>query len=498
MRLGELMQGSGLPAMLNGRTLEAAQLAACEVRGLTADSRQVRPGDLFAALPGTRADGRAFISEAVAKGAVAVLAPEGTTWPPGVPPRPLILDPDPRRRFALMCAAFHGVQPATVVAVTGTNGKTSTVDFLRQIFAALHQGKAASLGTLGLIAPGFPPGPSLTTPDPASLHATLAALARAGIAHAAMEASSHGLDQRRLDGVRLAAAAFTTFSRDHLDYHGTMAAYLAAKLRLFESVLEPGRPIVAPTTLADEAMDGLSAIATRRGLTLHTVGQGGSLVAVESKVPLAEGVRVAFRCRGERFDLVLPVAGFQAENALTAAALAIVTGEAPSRVFATLPRLAGVRGRIERVAVLANGAAVYVDYAHTPDAIAAVVAALRPHCKGRLTLVFGAGGDRDPGKRAPMGEAACAADRVIVTDDNPRTEDPAAIRAAVRAGCPTAEEIGDRAAAIAAAIAGLGPGDVAVIAGKGHEEGQIIGDRIIPFDDAAVARDAVERLSGRR
>lgn len=498
MRLADLMHGSSLPARLNGRTLEAAQLAAFEVTGLTADSRRVRPGDLFAALPGTRTDGRAFIAEAVAKGAVAVLAPEGTIWPPAVPPRPLILDPDPRRRFSLMCAAFHGAQPATVVAVTGTNGKTSTVDFLRQIFAALHDGKAASLGTLGLIAPGFAQGPSLTTPDPTSLHETLAALARAGIAHAAMEASSHGLDQRRLDGVRLAAAAFTTFTRDHLDYHGTMAAYLAAKLRLFDALLEPGRPVVAPTTLAAEAMAGLREVAARRGLVLHTLGRGGSLIEVEALVPLAEGTRLALRCLGGRFELILPLVGFQAENALTAAALAIVTGAEPARVFATLPRLAGVPGRIERVARLANGAAVYVDYAHTPDAIAAVLAALRPHCAGRLTLVFGAGGDRDPGKRAPMGEAACAADRIIVTDDNPRSEDPGAIRAAVRAGCPHAEEIGDRAAAIAAAIAGLGPGDVAVIAGKGHEQGQIVGDRSIPFDDAAVAREAVERLGGRR
>ncbi|WP_114376681.1 UDP-N-acetylmuramoyl-L-alanyl-D-glutamate--2,6-diaminopimelate ligase [Elioraea thermophila] len=498
MRLADLMHGSALPATLEGRALEAARLAAFEVTGLTADSRRIRPGDLFAALPGTKADGRAFIAEAVAKGAVAVLAPEGTAWPPGVPPRPLILDPDPRRRFALMCAAFHGAQPATVVAVTGTNGKTSTVDFLRQIFAALHDGKAASLGTLGLIAPGFAPGASLTTPDPASLHETLAALARAGIAHAAMEASSHGLDQRRLDGVRLAAAAFTTFTRDHLDYHGTMAAYLAAKLRLFEALLEPGRPVVAPTTLAAEATAALREVCARRGLVLHTVGRGGSLIEVETLVPLAEGTRVALHCRGERFELILPLVGFQAENALTAAALAIVTGSEPSRVFAILPRLAGVRGRIERVATLANGAAVYVDYAHTPDAIAAVLAALRPHCAGRLTLVFGAGGDRDPGKRTPMGEAACTADRIIVTDDNPRSEDPAAIRAAVRAGCPQSEEIGDRAAAIAAAIAGLGPGDVAVIAGKGHEQGQIVGDRVIPFDDAAIARDAVERLGGRR
>jgi len=498
MRLADLMGGAALPATLAGRAVEPAQLAAVEVTGLTADSRRVRAGDLFVALPGSRADGRDFINEAVAKGAVAVLAPDGTVWPQGVPPRPLIVDADARRRFALMCATLHGVQPTCVVAVTGTNGKTSTVDFLRQIFARLHGGRAASLGTLGLLAPGFPPSPSLTTPDPAALHETLAALARAGIGHAAIEASSHGLDQRRLDGVRLAAAAFTTFSRDHLDYHGTMAAYLAAKMRLFEVLLDPRRPVVAPTTLAVEALRALRAACDRRGLVLHTVGPGGSLIDVESAVPLPDGTRIRFRFGGERRDVLLPLVGFQAGNALTAAALAIVTGAEPDHAFAALSNLAGVRGRIERVAVLANGASVYVDYAHTPDAIVAVLAALRPHCAGRLTIVFGAGGDRDPGKRALMGEAARAADRVIVADDNPRSEDPALIRAAVRAGCPNAEEIGDRAAAIAAAIAGLGPGDVAVIAGKGHEQGQVLGDRVVPFDDATVARDAADRLGGRQ
>ncbi|MFQ3623287.1 MAG: Mur ligase family protein, partial [Acetobacteraceae bacterium] len=276
MRLSDLMHGSALPATLEGQALEAARLAAVSVGGLTADSRAVRPGDLFAALPGSRADGRDFIAEAVARGAVAVLAPAGTAWPPGVPPRPLITDADPRRRLALMSAAFHGAQPDTVAAVTGTNGKTSTVEFLRQIWAMLHGGRAASLGTLGLIAPGRAPGPGLTTPDPVALHATLAALARDGIGHAAMEASSHGLEQRRLDGVRLAAAAFTTFSRDHLDYHGTMADYLAAKLRLFETLLEPGRAAVAHTALPEEAMAALAATAERRGLRLLTVGPGGA------------------------------------------------------------------------------------------------------------------------------------------------------------------------------------------------------------------------------
>ena len=489
------MHGVIAPARLGEQTLDLARLAAFAVTGLTADSRAVRAGDLFAALPGARTDGRAFIAEAVARGAAAVLAPEGTTWPPGVPPRPLITDADPRRRLALMAARFHAAQPATIAAVTGTNGKTSTVEFLRQIWAALHQGRAASLGTLGVIAPGIAAGGGLTTPDPVALHATLADLARAGIAHAAMEASSHGLEQRRLDGVRLAAAAFTTFTRDHLDYHGTMAAYLAAKLRLFEELLPEGAPAVAHTALPEEARAPLRAAAARRRLRLLLVGPGGDFIDVLRAEPRADGTAVTLLHAKRTRTLDLPLVGFQSDNALTAAAVAIATGAHADDVFALLPRLAGVRGRVERVAVLANGAAVYVDYAHTPDAIAAVLRALRPHAQGRITIVFGAGGDRDPGKRAPMGAAAAAADRVIVTDDNPRSEDPAAIRAAVREGCPGAAEIGDRRAAIAAAIAGLGPGDVAVIAGKGHEQGQIVGDRVIPFDDATVAREEVARLA---
>ncbi|WP_439578765.1 UDP-N-acetylmuramoyl-L-alanyl-D-glutamate--2,6-diaminopimelate ligase [Elioraea sp.] len=480
-------------ATLGGTTLDLARLSAFSVTGLTADSRTVQPGDLFAALPGGRADGRRFIADAVARGAAAVLAPEGTVWPPGVPPRPLITDADPRRRLALMAAAVHAVQPATMAAVTGTNGKTSTVDFLRQIWAALHHGRAASLGTLGVIAPGMDPGGGLTTPDPVALHATLAELARSGIAHAAMEASSHGLEQRRLDGVRLAAAAFTTFTRDHLDYHGSMAAYLDAKLRLFGALLPEGAPAVAHTALPEEARAALRAVAQRRRLRLLTVGPGGAFIDMARAEPRADGTAVTLHHVGRTRALALPLVGFQVDNAVTAAALAIATGARAEDVLALLPRLAGVRGRVERVTVLPNGAAVYVDYAHTPDAIASVLRALRPHAAGRVTIVFGAGGDRDPGKRAPMGTAASAADRLIVTDDNPRSEDPAAIRAAVLAGCPGAEEIGDRRAAIVAAIAGLGPGDLAVIAGKGHEQGQVVGDRVIPFDDATVAREEAAR-----
>jgi UDP-N-acetylmuramoyl-L-alanyl-D-glutamate--2,6-diaminopimelate ligase len=471
---------------------------ASPIAGLTADSRAVRPGYLFAALPGAKADGRAFIADAVARGAAAVLAPEGTAWPPAVPPRPLIEDADPRRRLALLAAAFHGAQPKTIAAITGTNGKTSTADFLRQIWAGLTSGRAASLGTLGLVAPGHAAGPGLTTPDPVALAETLAALKRAGIDHAAIEASSHGLEQRRLDGVRLAAAAFTTFTRDHLDYHGTMAAYLAAKLRLFDTLLPEGAPAVAHTALPAEALTHLAAIAAARRLRFLTVGPGGEAITVERATPRADGQEIAFTHAGVRREILLPLVGFQGANALVAAMLAIATGAEAEAVFALLPTLAGVRGRIERVAVLSNGAAVYVDYAHTPDAIETVLAALRPHVAGRLAIVLGAGGDRDPGKRPLMGEAAArGADRVIVTDDNPRSEDPALIRAAVLAGARAvsaeASEIGGRAEAIAAAIAGLEAGDVLVIAGKGHEQGQEIAGRIIPFDDATVARDVVGR-----
>ncbi len=491
MRLDDLMRRSGLPPRA-GIPPEAAG-----IRGLTADSRAVAPGFLFAALPGSRTDGRAFIAEAVARGAAAVLAPEGLAWPEGVPARPLITDADPRRALALMAAALHGgAQPATVVAVTGTNGKTSTVDFLRQLWA-LDGGRAASLGTLGLVAEGFDPGPSLTTPDPVALHATLAALARAGVERAAMEASSHGLDQRRLDGVRLAAAGFTNLTRDHLDYHGGMDAYRAAKLRLFDALLpRGGTAVLNADSDAFQAFAGASlrAAAARRGLPLLTVGEAGRDVRLLRQTPLPDGQVLAVEAFGARRDalrLALP-GRFQADNALLALALAVATGMDPGRAIGLLPRLAGVRGRMELAARLPNGAAVYVDYAHTPDALERLLAALRPHVSegGRLHVVFGAGGDRDPGKRPLMG-AACArlADRCWVTDDNPRGEEPAAIRAAVLTGCPGGVDAGDRRAAIAAALAELRPGDVLAVAGKGHESGQTVGGVTTPFDDAAVVRE---------
>jgi len=467
-----------------------------DVTALTADSRQVVPGALFAALPGARTDGRAHIEEAVARGAAAILAPEGTEWPPGVPPRPLVTARDPRRALALMAARFHAVQPGTVVAVTGTNGKTSTADFLRQIWAD-GGSRAASMGTLGLVAEGFPQGPSLTTPDPVSLHATLAAVARAGVTHAAMEASSHGLEQRRLDGVSLAGAGFSNLTRDHLDYHGTLDAYRAAKLRLFDTLLEAGRPAVVNADMDGATLAALRGIAHARRLRLVTVGEAGADLRLFRHAPRPDGQAIEIGLFGRRETVHLPLVGrYQADNVMIAAALAVSTGMAAEAVLRALPRLVGVRGRMELAARLPNGAAVYVDYAHTPDALERLLTALRPHAAqdgGRLHVVFGAGGDRDPGKRPLMGAAAARhADRAVVTDDNPRSEDPADIRAAVLAALPDGVAIGGREAAIAEAMAALGPGDVLAVAGKGHESGQTIAGVTHPFDDVAVVR----RLAG--
>jgi len=435
---------------------------------------------MFAALPGAKLDGRRFIGEAVARGAVAILAPEGTAWPSGVPPRQLVTDPAPRARLARIAAALAGDMPAHIVAVTGTNGKTSTVDFLRQILAHSDR-RAASVGTLGVIAEGVAPVETLTTPDAVTLANTLACLAAHGVSHVALEASSHGIEQSRLDGLTLRAAGFTNLTRDHLDYHGGMAAYRAAKLRLFDMLLPAGAPVVAMADLEKETLAALRAIALRRGLDLRLVG-----VAESRALPGGQEILANF-C-GERLTEVLNLPGrFQADNAVLAAALAEAVGVADA--FSFLPLLVGVRGRLERAAVLANGAAAYVDYAHTPDAIERVLTALRPHSAGRLVIVFGAGGDRDAGKRPLMGAAARLADVAIVTDDNPRSENPVLIRVAILAACPGGIEIGDRRAAIAAGLEMLGPGDVLVVAGKGHEQGQIVGREVLPFDDAAVIRE---------
>jgi UDP-N-acetylmuramoyl-L-alanyl-D-glutamate--2,6-diaminopimelate ligase len=487
VRLDDALRECGLRAGSAGET------GGTPILGLTADSRAVGPGFLFAALPGLRVDGRAFIAEAVARGAAAVLAPEGTMWPEGVPPRPLLLAADPRRALARMAAAFAGAQPETVVAVTGTNGKTSTVDFLRQLWTANGE-RAASLGTLGLVAEGMAPGASLTTPDPVALHASLGALARSGVRRAAIEASSHGVEQRRLDGLRIAAAAFTNLTRDHLDYHGDMAAYRAAKLRLFDTLLPPGAPIVANADMDAETLGAVREVAGMRGLGLLTVGEQGDVVRLLRQAPLPDGQALEVEAFGIRRELRLSLPGrFQADNALLALALAVACEMPAERALALLPRLAAVRGRMELAARLPNGAAVYVDYAHTPDALERLLAALRPHVApgARLHVLFGAGGDRDPGKRPLMG-AACArlADVAWVTDDNPRSEEPAAIRAAVLAGCPGGVDAGERAGAIARAVSDLREGDVLAVAGKGHEGGQTIGAVTHPFDDADVVRRA--------
>jgi len=420
-----------------------------------------------------------------------VLAPTGTVWPADVPRVPLIEDPEPRRRLAHLAAKLAGPQPRTIVAVTGTNGKTSTVEFLRQLWQ-LGGRAAASLGTLGLIASGFEPGAGLTTPEPVSLAYTLAALARAGIARAAMEASSHGLDQFRLDGVALSAGGFTNLTRDHLDYHGTEDAYRQAKLRLFAELLPTGAPVLACAEMEPATLDALADIARRRRLDFGTVGEAGTRLRLLRARPLPAGQALEIETDGVRRTVEVALPGrYQADNVLLAAGLAMALGETgvPDR----LPHLAGVRGRMELAVRLPHGAAAYVDYAHTPDALERLLRSLRPHTQARIVVVFGAGGDRDPGKRPLMGAAAHRfADLAIITDDNPRTEDPAAIRAAVAAGCPGATVIGDRAQAIAAGLAALGPGDVLAVAGKGHEQGQTIGTTVIPFDDA----DTLRRLAG--
>ncbi len=461
--------------------------------GLTADSRAVRPGFVFAALAGARMDGRAYIADALAKGAVAVLAAEGTDLPDGAEAA-LITNAQPRLAFARMAAAFHGRQPGTVIAVTGTNGKTSTVQFAAQIWERLGH-KAASLGTLGLTGPGLGGYGAMTTPDPVALHKQLADVKDAGIEHLAMEASSHGLDQFRLDGVALRAGGFTNLTRDHLDYHGSMEAYRDAKAMLFDRVLPSGSAAVLNADSWD--FQHFAAICTHRGHRILSYGLAGTELRVNRVEPLAHGQRLALSVLGRDVTVDLPLAGrFQAWNVLCALGLVIGAGDDADAAIATLSSLEGVPGRLQHVATHPNGAAIYVDFAHTPDALETVLTALRSHTGRHLVAVFGCGGDRDRGKRPVMGElAGRLADRAIVTDDNPRTEDPAFVRSEVLAGAPKRlEEIGDRATAIRAAVRGLQPGDLLVIAGKGHEQGQTIGTKVRPFDDADEARKAVAEV----
>ncbi|MBS7704315.1 UDP-N-acetylmuramoyl-L-alanyl-D-glutamate--2,6-diaminopimelate ligase [Chelatococcus asaccharovorans] len=461
------------------------------IAGLTADSRAVRPGFLFVAVPGTKANGLAFAGDAVARGAVAVVG-EGDR-PADLPAEVAFARVDNVRRvLALAAARFYPRQPETIVAVTGTSGKSSVAEFTRQIFAALGH-RAASLGTIGVVAPGGAVYGSLTTPDPVALHQTLDQLARDGVTHLAMEASSHGLDQHRLDGVRLTAGGFTNLGRDHLDYHPSVAAYLQAKLRLFAELL-PGDSTVVVNADAPESK-AVADAARARGLRLITVGEAGADLKLAAIDQQGFDQMLTVRHSGGADMVRLPLAGdFQASNALVAAGLAIATGEEPHRVLMALEGVIGVKGRMERVATV-KGALVIVDYAHKPDALAHVLSALRPYATGKLAVVFGAGGDRDQGKRPIMGRIAAAhADTVIVTDDNPRSEDPAAIRAAILAAAPGANEIGDRRQAIRTAIAGLAAGDVLVIAGKGHETGQIIGTKTLPFSDHDAVTEAIAAL----
>jgi UDP-N-acetylmuramoyl-L-alanyl-D-glutamate--2,6-diaminopimelate ligase len=467
--------------------------------GLTADSRAVKAGMLFAALPGSATHGARFIPAALDQGATAILTDaEGAAIAEAAlrdSDAALVVAEDPRAALACAAALWFGAQPATMVAVTGTNGKTSVATFTRQIWAALGHA-AINIGTTGIEGAWSAPS-SHTTPDAITLQKLLAAAAQGGVTHAAMEASSHGLDQRRLDGVRLAAAGFTNLTQDHLDYHGTMEAYFDAKARLFTRLLPDDA--VAVVNLDGARGSDMAELALARGLRVLTVGKGqGADLAIAATRPDATGQELRFLWQGRAFQTRLALIGaFQAENVAVAAGLAIAAGEPPEAVLGVLPRLTGVRGRMQLAATRANGAAVYVDYAHTPDAIETALRALRPHVLGRIIIVFGAGGDRDRTKRPLMGAAAQAhADVLYVTDDNPRTEDPAAIRAAILAACPEANQVPDRAEAILRAVDAAGPGDAVLVAGKGHESGQIIGTDVYPFDDVEQASVAVAALDG--
>lgn len=468
-----------------------AALADLEIAGLTADSRRVQPGFLFAALQGSTAHGRDHLDQAAAAGAAVVLS-RGDLGRSS--PIPELVHPEPRLALALAAAQFYPRQPRHIAAVTGTNGKSSTVDFLRQIWAHAAR-SAASLGTLGAIGPSGRMDLGHTTPDPVAIHATLQRLADEGVSHAAMEASSHGLDQRRLDGVRLSAGAFTNLTQDHLDYHGDMAAYLAAKLRLWD-LLPPGAPAIVSADA--EAGPVFEAAARARGLRLITCGWRASDLKIKEIWPRPNGQRLELAWAGRTAVVELPLIGeFQALNAVCAAALALGLGEEDAAVWAGLETLQPVVGRIEEVGATAEGAHVFVDYAHTPDGLDVLLRAARPHAPGRVILVFGCGGDRDRGKRPKMGAVAARhADVVIVTDDNPRSEDPAAIRAAILEACPGAAEIGDRRQAISTAVGMLRAGDALLIAGKGHETGQIVGAEVLPFSDQEEARRALAARGG--
>ncbi|MBU6456566.1 MAG: UDP-N-acetylmuramoyl-L-alanyl-D-glutamate--2,6-diaminopimelate ligase [Bradyrhizobium sp.] len=472
-----------------------SRAAALEVTGVAMDSRAVKPGDLFFALSGSKTDGVRFIDAAIASGAVAIA---GDRAPPGERSVPFIATSNPRRALALAAARFYPRQPGTIAAVTGTSGKTSVAAFARQIWLRLGHA-SASIGTVGLVSPGRTVYGSLTTPDPIALHRQLDEIARDGVTHLALEASSHGLHQFRLDGVRIAAAGFTNLSRDHMDYHPDIAHYLAAKLRLFRDLVTAGGAAVISAD-HDSSQQVIDAARQRKLRVMTVGGEGdgaGEGIRLVSAVIDGLAQKLVLEHRGRRHALRLPLVGaFQIENALVAAGLALGTGSEAQAVFAALEHLEGAKGRLERVGEQ-NGATIFVDYAHKPDALAKALQALRPYARRKLVVVFGAGGDRDAGKRPLMGAiAADHADSIIVTDDNPRSEDPQLIRSAILATATGAREIGDRAQAIRTAIAGLQPGDALLIAGKGHETGQIVGDRTLPFSDHdAVAAALAARVA---
>jgi len=457
-----------------------------EISGLTADSRKVERGMAFVAVSGTKADGAGFIADAARNGAAVAISAQ-----PVEASIPVLAVKEPRRFLSLAAANFYGRQPGTMVAVTGTAGKTSVASFTRQIYA--HAGHpAAMIGTTGVVSPTRNDYGSLTTPDPVSLHKLLAELADEGVTHAAMEASSHGLDQSRLDGVKLAAAAFTNLGRDHMDYHPTVEDYMAAKMRLFDTLLPKGSPAVI---FADDAWSAQAIeAATRAGHDVRTVGRKGDYLTLKRVEHFRHKQVAEVHVGDEIFEVDIPLAGdFQIANALVAAGLAMSTGVPAKVAMAALEKLQGASGRLELVGHTHDGALAYVDYAHKPDALENVLNSVRPFTTGRVVVVFGCGGDRDKGKRPIMGEIACRlADVVIVTDDNPRSEDPATIRAEIMAAATCATEIGDRSLAISKAVAMLKSGDTLIVAGKGHEEGQTIGSVTLPFSDHAELREALE------
>lgn len=459
-----------------------------EITGLTSDSRAVTPGALFVALKGAAADGRDYIPQAIKNGAAAVLSDKGLD----VSGAPYIGVDNPRETYAYLAARLYPGQPETIVAMTGTNGKSSTVEFLRQIWAGAGK-DAACFGTLGIVTDKGTQPLSHTTPDAVALQRTLMDMKAQGITHCGMEASSHGLDQNRLDAVRLAAVGFSNLTQDHFDYHPTMEDYFMAKARLFTQLAPKGVPAVINV----DSEYGRRLVDICSHLDVTTVGWGGEDLRIAEVTPRSASQTLVLIHQGKRLTLDVPLAGeFQILNAVSAAGLAIATGVDPQTVFAQLEKLTGVNGRMERAGLTPEGAPIFIDFAHTPDGLDKLLRGVRPHTMGRIIVVFGCGGDRDPDKRPKMGKIAeQLADVVIVTDDNPRTEDAAAIRAAVMKGCPDATEIGDRAQAIAHGVSLLRKGDCLVIAGKGHESGQIVGTKVIPFKDVDVARKALEALS---